>query len=163
MAQTYIYNGSHDNIPPTASAGFLFLRDIMPIIDSLDPDHSSLKKYLTPDVKFIFNGSSPTSVEKVLETLRMRSTKLSKYVHEGDIAWDIVKEDGTRTVMYESTCIVAFKEDPEGVEARVREFSVNELVLGDDGSWRAVELRVFMDPSPTDKDKQLPEERPEGN
>lgn len=108
----------------------------MPAIDSLDPDPSSLTKFLNPDAKFIFNGAPPRSTEEVLATLRMRSTKLSKYVHKGDIAWDIVKEDGTRTVMYESTCVVAFKEDPEGVEAKVKEFSVNGLVFGGDGNWR---------------------------
>jgi hypothetical protein len=136
MAKTYIYHGSHENVPPTASPGLLFLRDIMPVIDSLDPDPSPLTKFLTPDAKFIFNGTSPKSIEEVLATLRMRSTKLSKYVHEGDITWDVVNEDGTRTVMYEATCIVAFKEDPAGVEARVRNFSVNELVFGGDGTWR---------------------------
>lgn len=58
-----------------------------------------------------------------------------------------MKDDGTRTLMYESTCVVGFKEDGEGMEARFREFSVAELV-GDDGEWKARELRSFMDPSP---------------
>lgn len=90
----------------------------------------------------------------------MRTTKVSKYVHQGDIAWDIAKEDGTHTVMYESTSIIAFKEDPEGVEARVREFSVLELAKADDDreTWKLVEMRTFMDPSPTEKSKRLGQE-----
>jgi hypothetical protein len=41
-----------------------------------------------------------------------------------------------------------FKEDEGGIECRVREFSVVELVC-EDGKWKAEELRSFMDPSPT--------------
>jgi hypothetical protein len=73
MAKTYIYHRSYENIPPIASPGLLFLRDIMPVIDSLDPDPSPLTKFLTLDAKFIFNGTSPKSTEEVLATFRMRS------------------------------------------------------------------------------------------
>jgi hypothetical protein len=60
----------------------------------------------------------------------------------------MLKEDGTRTLMYESTCVVGFKGDEEGVECKVREFSIVELVC-EEGKWKAKELRSFMDPSPT--------------
>ena len=64
------------------------------------------------------------------------------------MAWDVVKLGGTRTLMYESTCVVGFKGNEEGVECKVREFGVVELVC-EDGKWKAKDLRSFMDPSPT--------------
>jgi hypothetical protein len=74
-------------------------------------------------------------------------------IRHGDIAWDIAKDDGTRTLMYESTNVVAFKEDAAGVEASVREFSIVELVRGPNGLV-AKEQRSFMDPSPTALDSR---------
>jgi hypothetical protein len=54
--------------------------------------------------------------------------------------------------MYKSTNVVAFKEDPDGVEARVRWFNINELVKVEDGTWRCPDMRAFMDPLPEGKE-----------
>jgi len=94
MAQTIIYDESHENIPSNASPGLVLLRDLMNAVDLLEQDPSLLPELLAPDTKFIFNGNPPSSVEKVLETLRMRGTKLRKYRHEGDIAWDVARKMG---------------------------------------------------------------------
>lgn len=153
MAQTHIYHGPYQSIPSTASPGFLFLRDFLEIMDSLSGDPSRITKLLIPTATFIFNGIPAASTEAVIETLRSRSVKLREYRHESDVAWDIVKEDGTRTLMYESTLVVGFKGDEEGVECKIREISVVELVC-EDGKWKAEEFRSVMDPSPT-----LPERR----
>jgi len=153
MAETHIHHGSHQSIPDTASPGLVFLREMMNAVDSPHQDPSPVAKLITDDARFIFNGIPATSLDDVFEKLRMRGTQLRKYVHEGEIAWDIAKADGTRTVMYEATTIVEFKEDPEGVEAKVRDFGVMEIVL-QEGSWRAKESRTFADYSPTTPEKR---------
>jgi len=56
--------------------------------------------------------------------------------------------------MYEATTVLEFKEDPEGVEVRARDFGVAELVWGDDSVWKAIEMRSFNDPSPTSPDRR---------
>lgn len=155
MAQTTIHHGSHETIPSDASPGLVFLRDLMNAIDTLEQDPSPLPKLLVPEAKFIFNGNPPASVDQVLVTLRMRSTRLRKYKHNGDLAWDILTKDGRWTVMYEATNVLEFKEDPEGVEVKVRDFGIAELVHGDDGVWKAIEMRSFSDPSPTLPDRRL--------
>jgi hypothetical protein len=110
MAQTHIYHGPYQSIPSTASPGFLFLRDFLEIIDSLSGDPSRTTQLLTPTTTFIFDGIPAASTKAVIETLRSRSAKLREYRHGSDIAWDIVKENGTRTLMYESTCVVGLRE-----------------------------------------------------
>ncbi|RFU24204.1 hypothetical protein B7463_g12133, partial [Scytalidium lignicola] len=55
------------------------------------------------------------------------------------IAWNIAKEDGGRTVIYESTSFTVVKDDEEGVEVKVKEFSIAELVKEADDTLKAVE------------------------
>lgn len=90
--------------------------------------------------------------------LTMRGQKLARFGHEVHAAWDIEgggdgDGPGSRTVMYESTSVTVFKDDPEATEIKVREFNVVELV-GGEGDWKARELRTFMDASAVYKHAQ---------
>lgn len=82
----------------------------------------------------------------------MRNSKLSKYSHHVNNAWEIatVPDDHTRsvTVMYESTVELVFKEDPEKTVIRVPQFTVLELRHCDvDGALKLRESRVYTDRS----------------
>ena len=81
--------------------------------------------------------------ENVLPMLTTRGQKLSAFGHDVHIAWDIAKEYGSRTLMYESTSSTVFKEDAEGAVAEVEEFNIIELVSAGEG-LKADELRTFM-------------------
>jgi hypothetical protein len=153
MAQTTIHQGSFDAIPPTATPGLLWLKDYIAIVDSLDGDAGRIASFTTSEARFVFNGNVGGTTSQVAAMLGKRSEKLRAFRHEGAVAWDIAKEDGTRTVLFESTSVTEFKEDNEGTGARVAEFGVVELVKeasGGDapGCWKASELKMFMDPSP---------------
>ncbi|KAH8885555.1 hypothetical protein GQ53DRAFT_751245 [Thozetella sp. PMI_491] len=73
---------------------------------------------------------------------------VSKFLHDVHTVWDVGKEDGKRTILYESTSTTVFKDDEEGQEIKVKEFNIIELATGDKGTLTAVELRTYMDPSP---------------
>ncbi|KAF7544918.1 hypothetical protein G7Z17_g9582 [Cylindrodendrum hubeiense] len=148
MAQTIIHRGSFASIPSTATPGLAWLKNYMPVVDSLDGDATRLSSLTTPDARFVFNGKAGVTTPQIAAMLSKRSEKLRAFRHEGAVAWDVAKEDGTRSLLFESTSVTAFKDDDDGVEARVAEFSVVELVRDGDGSWKATELRTFMDPSP---------------
>lgn len=150
MALTYIHRGSHTTIPATASSGLIFLREYMSAIDSLEPNPGALLgKFLTQDAEFVFNGSQPISAGCLLVILGIRNSKLSKYVHEGDIAWEIQHELGQNpfatTVIYESTNVVSFKDGERGLDIKKRQLSILELVK-DDAEWKLAQSRVFVNP-----------------
>lgn len=145
MAETHTHHGSIDTIPSDASLGLLFLKSFLPIIDSLNFDGEALSKLLTPDATFNINHHAPMATEIVLSVLSNRSTMVAKFGHELDTVWDIAKEDGTRTVLYQSTSTTVFKDDSE--ELKVKEFNVIELVSTEDG-LKAWQLRTYMDASP---------------
>ncbi|KAK2606246.1 hypothetical protein QQS21_003294 [Conoideocrella luteorostrata] len=154
MAQTFIHYGPHHHISPTASPGLLFLKQILPALDTLGPFHGQpeLANYLAPGATFTINNGPPVEAANVLNMLEMRAQKLSKFGHNLETAWDIDKGDGTRTVMYESTSVTVFKEDAEGVEVRIKEFNLIELESKDTGKgWiglHAVKLVAYLDGSP---------------
>lgn len=154
MAQTHIHKGSYQSIPGNASPGLLFLKAILPELDSLGPflGTPQLANYLAPNATFIINNGAPVEASNVLGMLEMRASKLEKFGHNVDMAWDIDNADGSRTVMYESTSVTVFKEDKEGVEVRIKEFNIIELAASSDGKGlnglHAVQLRAYLDGSP---------------
>ncbi|EON98209.1 hypothetical protein UCRPA7_6264 [Phaeoacremonium minimum UCRPA7] len=157
MAQTTIHHGPSTSIPSGASPGLQFLKGFLAVLDSLDPDQvQTLTNFLTPDAAFAINGGAPVPTEQVLSMLTMRGQKLARFGHEVHVAWDIESGAGSRTVMYESTSVTVFKDDPAAAEIRVREFNIVELVGGgqDGASWKAKELRTFMDASAVYKHAQ---------
>lgn len=154
MAQKHIHKGTYQSIPESASMGLLFLKAILPELDSLGPFPSTpeLASYLAPNATFIINNGAPVEASNVLGMLEMRASKLAKFGHNVEMAWDIDNADGSRTVMYESTSVTVFKEDKEGVEVRIKEFNIIELAASSDGKGfkglQAVQLRAYLDGSP---------------
>ena len=150
MATAAIHQGSFQSIPSSGSPGLAWLKTFLPILDSLEPEDTKLLPgYLAPSATFTINNSAPQCAEQVLPLLAMRSNGLSRFWHDVHTAWDISKGDvGGRTVMYEATSTTVFKADPEAQEVQVKEFNVVELVRGEDGKLRALELRSYMDPAP---------------
>ncbi|OAR01449.1 hypothetical protein LLEC1_07506 [Akanthomyces lecanii] len=78
------------------------------------------------------------------------------------MAWDVALRDGSgrRTVMYESTSISTFKDDPEAVEVQVAEFNVVELLPVADPTTgetplKALQLRAFLDGAPVTSRAQM--------
>ena len=161
-ASVYSHRGPVEDIPPTASPGLLFLQRFLPALDSLDPAAGNLvSSFLAPNATFDINGNV-TPADQMLPMFEMRGTSLSKFGHRVAFAWDIehIEEEADkqgsgkkskRTVMYESTSFSVFKNDPDQVEAKVREFNVIELeedVDAEPGKLRATALRGYMDPQP---------------
>lgn len=66
------------------------------------------------------------------------------------MAWDVEKDDGKRTVMYESVSVTVFKKDPERKEIKVPEFNVMELEPMEKGfaGLVGVELRSYLETTP---------------
>jgi hypothetical protein len=159
MSLTAIHHGAPSAITPSGSPGLLFLKSFFPLLDSLEPaDALKLKNDVLPTAQFIINGTSIGTTEQVIPMLSMRAQKLARFKHEVDIIWDILPahDQKKRTVMYESTSVTVFKEDKE--EVKVREFNIIELEDQGEGSWKAMELRTFMDTSPVrDKGKKIAE------
>lgn len=179
MTEASIHRGPYTAIPPTASPGLLFLRDLLPALDSLGPfdakpsEHGAaaadqplpppdLRQYLAPGATFIMNGGPPIQAVDVLQMLPKRSERLSRFHHDVRMAWDVAADDGSgrRTVMYESTSISTFKADPDAVEVRVAEFNVVELVPVADPatgktSLKALQLRAFLDGAPVTSRAQM--------
>lgn len=164
MAETNTHKGPYDGIGSDASPGLLFLKKLMPALDSLGPfdGELDLKRYLTADATFIMNSGYAIAAEGILQMLPKRSSQLSKFHHDVHMAWDIAATDGSgkRTVMYESTSISQFKLDPEAVEVKVGEFNVVELVPVTDSATgktelRASQLRAFLDGAPVTARAQM--------
>lgn len=154
MAQTYIHKGPYQSIPEDASPGLLFLKALLPALDSLGPFHGTpdVANYLAPNAVFIINNGGPVQAASVLGMLEMRASKLSKFGHAVEMVWDIDNADGSRTLMYESTSVTVFKEDSEGVEVKIKEFNVIELAKSVDGKGlhglQAIQLKAYLDGSP---------------
>lgn len=152
MAQTFIHTGTHTSIPDSASPGLLFVRYLLPILDSLDPESvaAELDNALTPDSTFTINGGQALTAEKVRPMQLMRSKKVSSFGHEVKAAWDIDLGGGARTVMYESISTTVMKQDPQALELPVPEITIIELVATPGagvGGYRAKSMRTYMHPA----------------
>lgn len=148
MSVTTIYKGPYQTIGADSSPGLLYLKAFLQTIDSLEIDHvAELPKLLHPDAIFAVNNNPGVRAADTLSMFQKRPAKVAKFGHDTHTSWDIAHGDGSRTVMFESTSFTVLREDEEGVETRVREFSVLELVRWD-GGLRALELKTYMDPSP---------------
>ena len=160
MSQVSIHRGPYTAIPADASPGLLFLRALLPELDSLGPFDGTpkLMSLLAPSAVFVINGGAPMPARDVLPMFERRAETVAEFRHEVDVAWDMARGNdgdggvGARTVMYESTSVTVCKDDPEGVEVRVRECNVLELVPAREGDgeggaagFKAVELRAFLD------------------
>lgn len=150
MAATFTHLGSYGSIPADASTGLLYLKNMLPALDSLDPSPNAIVRHLSPDARFIINGGSPVPAKEILGMLEARAGKLSEFYHDVKVAWDVEKDGGKRTVMYESVSVTVLRNDPEKVEVKVPEFNIIELEPMDSSvsDLRAVELRCYMDAKP---------------
>jgi hypothetical protein len=150
MAKTFIHNGPHQAITSDSSPGLRFLKELIPALDSLDPEKNPMSRYLTPTAHFITNGADPAPADAVAAMMKMRSEKVQVFNHTVKTAWDVEREQGKRTVMYESTSMTTIKGDPDVRAIKVPEFSVIELEPMEGGfdGLGAYELRVYMDPQP---------------
>ncbi|KAK9350551.1 hypothetical protein V1523DRAFT_73998 [Lipomyces doorenjongii] len=155
MSQQSVYLGEYHSIPEDASPGLLFLKEFLPVLDSLD-ENVSIAPFLSSNARFIM-GNTITSADSFATMARIRSSKLSFFCHRVMHAWDIAgpaaTADGngsTRTVLYESVSITKFKDDPQQVAVEVPEFNVIELqsTASDPSKFVAVELRSYLDPKP---------------
>ncbi|KAH9893090.1 hypothetical protein F4778DRAFT_784547 [Xylariomycetidae sp. FL2044] len=158
MAQTTIHQGPYESIPSTASPGLLFLKELLPVLDSLEPDQAALRSLLSPDATFTSNAHPTNSLNTVLPLFARRGEKVARFHHEVSYAWDIAAEPGgsttagARTVLYESVSTTVFKGDPDANEAKVKEFNIVELAPKKAGGpLHAVALRTIMDASPVTK------------
>ncbi len=167
MADAQVHCGPYDAIPDTASPGLLFLRRLLPALDSLGPfdavdGQPDVLRYLAPGATFVMNGGPPLQAVDVLQMLPKRAERLARFHHDVRMAWDVAARDGSgrRTVMYESTSLSTFKADPDAVEVQVAEFNVVELVpIADpttgEMALRALQLRAFLDGAPVTSRAQM--------
>ncbi|OAA49790.1 hypothetical protein BBO_01425 [Beauveria brongniartii RCEF 3172] len=170
MTDVQVHCGPYESIPDTASPGLLFLRRLLPALDSLGPFDArdgqrppQLVSLLAPNATFVMNGGPPLPAVDVLQMLPKRADRLARFRHDVRMAWDVACRgdgDGRRTVMYESTSVSVFKADPEAVEVRVAEFNIVELVLVADpemgeASLKALQLRAFLDGGPVTSRAQM--------
>ncbi|KAK3191953.1 hypothetical protein K4F52_001996 [Lecanicillium sp. MT-2017a] len=164
MTETQTHKGPYCDIPANASPGLLFLKRLLPALDSLGPfdGELDLKRYLAPGATFVMNGGPAMAADGILQMLPKRSARLSKFHHDVHMAWDITATDGSgrRTVMYESTSISAFELDPEKAEVKVGEFNIVELVPVTDSvsgvtELKALQLRAFLDGAPVTARAQM--------
>jgi len=157
MPQAFVHVGSLENLPSTASPGLMFLQTLLPALDSLEPAVNSLRTLVTADAPFIINGQATGTLAQVVTMFEARSTRLSVFRHDVKKAWDIAYDDGPlsrRTVMYESTSVTIFKDDPEQLSVEVDEFNIVELeprgsqYESEHPQYKAVELKTFMNAKP---------------
>ncbi|KAL8289808.1 hypothetical protein RB601_005644 [Gaeumannomyces tritici] len=155
MATTSLYEGGLHSIPDSASPGLRFLKYLLPVLDSLNPEGEALAltAVMAPGATFTVNNNPPSTTEQVLPLLLVRAQRLASFGHELHRTWDVAKPGGGRTVMYESTSTTIMSEDPELQPIAVREFNVVELVAVGQGEggfagFKAAGLRTYMDAGP---------------
>lgn len=123
------YLGSLDDIPATTTPGLIFLKSLLPILDSTETPRQGLENLLAPSAIFINNAAPPTAAHAKKEPaaseegeavpnqtarkLVKRNTALQSINREIRRAWDIDNGGGHRTVIYESRNYYVFAADPE--------------------------------------------------
>jgi hypothetical protein len=150
MAKVFTHHGHCENIPTDASPGLRFIKAFLPALDSLEPSLNPIGPFLASKAHFVINGGSPTPAHLVIGMLDSRGKKLSFFHHDMKVAWDMEKDGGKRTVMYESVSVTVFRNDTEKVEVKVPEFNIIELEPLQNGSnvLVAVELRSYLETKP---------------
>ncbi|KAK9482761.1 hypothetical protein V1527DRAFT_316580 [Lipomyces starkeyi] len=156
MSQKSVHVGEYHSIPDDASPGLLFMKEFLPVLDSLN-ENTSIAKFVLPETRFIV-GDNIINADAFATMVRVRSSKLSFFYHHVKHAWDLPapsmagddRSSGRRTVLYESVSITKFKDDPQQLPVQVPEFNVIELEpsASDRGKFVAVELRSYLDPKP---------------
>jgi hypothetical protein len=138
-----IHEGAIDTIPGDASQGLLFLKEFLPILDSLDTQ-PQIDPFVTPEAQFIINRDPPSTVEQLVGMFAMRTKLLQKFTHTVSKAWEIPNESGC-TVIFESESVSQFKGDE--MELRVAELNIWELIHDGEGVLKLEKTKSFMDPS----------------
>ncbi|KAK9322168.1 hypothetical protein V1517DRAFT_374084 [Lipomyces orientalis] len=156
MTQKSVHVGDYDSIPGDASPGLVFLKEFIPVLDSLD-ENASIAPYVLPETRLIINDNV-IGVDSFTTMARVRSSKLSSFYHKVRRAWDLelpaAANEGSsscrRTVLYESVSVTIFKDDPQQLPVEVPEFNIIELEpnASDHGKFVALELRSYLDPKP---------------
>lgn len=85
MAATSIHVGDLHSTPDSASPGLLFLKYLIPMLDSLKPEGEALAltAVMAPGATFtIDNNNPPSTTEQVLPLLLVRAQKLASFGHE---------------------------------------------------------------------------------
>lgn len=151
MAQTFTHTGPYQAISDSSSPGLVFLKTFLPVLDSLDPEKGdAMAGFLTPGATFSINGLPGATVDKIQPMRKIRSERVARFGHDVRAAWDVASgPDGARTVMYESVSTTVYKDDPQGLELPVAEFTVMDLVPAGDGvaGLKAKVLRTYMNAS----------------
>ena len=149
MPQYSHYSGILSLIPEDSSAGLLFLKQYLPLIDSSNP---LIMDAVSPDASLITNDSPPLKFSDVLPMFSKRAEMLDHFSH-ADFpveAWDLEELNGKRTVIYSSIsrcvfpflllealenltdiCSSVFKGSSDGIDCR--EMSVCRLVRAPEG------------------------------
>ncbi|KAM0819209.1 hypothetical protein AB5N19_05024 [Seiridium cardinale] len=144
MATTSIHIGSLESIPGGASPGLLFLKELLPSWDALGKPPKPVREFFNNETSFATNSNDPTPVGQVLQGLIKRVDRLAKLHREVTAAYDIGKEDGTRTVIFEAINSRVLKNDPSNTEVKGKEVTVLELKPVD-GKLVAVEVRTTLE------------------
>ncbi|KAK6077189.1 hypothetical protein SCUP234_00867 [Seiridium cupressi] len=144
MATTSIHIGSLESIPGGASPGLLFLKELLPSWDALGKPPKPVREFFNNETSFVTNSNDPTPVGQVLQGLIKRVDRLAKLHREVTAAYDIGKEDGTRTVIFEAINSRVLKNDPSNTEVKGKEVTVLELKPVD-GKLVAVEVRTTLE------------------
>lgn len=144
MASATIHIGSYQSIPAGASPGLVFLKELLPSWDALGKPPKPVREFFNNETTFVTNSNEPTPAGQVLQGLIKRVERLAKFHRDVTSAYDIGKEDGSRTVIFEAINSRVLKNDPSGTEVKGKEVTILELKPVD-GKLVAVEVRTTLE------------------
>ncbi|KAH6660813.1 hypothetical protein BKA67DRAFT_549267 [Truncatella angustata] len=144
MATTSVHIGSYESIPSSASPGLVFLKELLPSWDALGKPSKPVREFFNNETVFVTNSNDPTPVGQVLQGLIKRVDRLAKLHREVSVAYDIGKEDGSRTVIFEAINTRVLKNDPSNTEVKGKEVTILELKPVD-GKLVALEARTTLE------------------